>query len=251
MVGAPVTGYDGPMSVPKGAALVTGGARRIGAAIATALARHGYDVALHHHTSAEPAERTARDIEDLGRRCRLFRCDLNDYDETAALVPRVRERFPRLNVLVNNASIFQRATIRETGRDLFEHHLNIHLRAPFFLTQAFAEGCAEGQVLNILDTRVRGSDPRHAAYTLSKKALLELTRMAARELGPGIRVNGVAPGMILPPPGGVSDELERRSAGLPLKRIGDTANVVAAVLFLIDNPFVTGECVYVDGGENL
>ena len=239
------------MSTSKGAALVTGGARRIGAAIALALARHGYDVALHYHSSVEPAERTARDIEDRGRACRLFRCDLNDHDETAALIPSVREHFPRLNVLVNNASVFERATLRDTGRDLFERHFNIHLKAPFFLTQALAEGCPEGQVINILDTRVRRSDPHHAAYTLSKQALLELTRMAARELGPGIRVNGVAPGMILPPPGGVMDELERRSAGLPLKRIGDTANVVAAVLFLIDNPFVTGECVYVDGGEHL
>ncbi|MDE0343168.1 MAG: SDR family oxidoreductase [Deltaproteobacteria bacterium] len=239
------------MSTPKGAALVTGGAKRIGAAIATALARHGYDVALHYHTSAEAAERTARDIEDCGRRCRLFRCDLNDHDETAALVPRVREQFPRLNVLVNNASVFESATLRDTGRDLFERHFNIHFKAPFFLTQAFAEACSDGHVVNILDTRVRGSDPRHAAYTLSKKALLELTRMAARELGPAVRVNAVAPGMILPPPGGVVDELERRSAGLPLKRIGDTANVVAAVLFLIDNPFITGECVYVDGGEHL
>ncbi len=239
------------MSMPKGAALVTGGARRIGAAIARALAQHGYDVALHYRTSTEPAQRTAREITGLGRRCRLFRCDLNDHDETAALVPSVREQFPRLNVLVNNASVFERATLRDTGRDLFERHFNVHFKAPFFLTQAFAEGCSEGQVINILDTRVRRSDPRHAAYTLSKKALLELTRMAARELGPAIRVNGVAPGMILPPPGGVVDELERRSAGLPLKRVGDTANVVAAVLFLIDNPFVTGECVYVDGGEHL
>ncbi len=239
------------MSTSKGAALVTGGARRIGAAIALALAQHGYDVALHFHTSVEPAQRTAKEITGLGRRCRVFRCDLNDHDETAALIPSVREQFPRLNVLVNNASVFEPATLRATGRDLFERHFNIHFRAPFFLTQAFAEGCSAGQVINILDTRVRASDPRHAAYTLSKKALLELTRMAARELGPAIRVNGVAPGMILPPPGGVVDELERRSAGLPLKRIGDTANVVAAVLFLIDNPFVTGECVYVDGGEHL
>lgn len=237
--------------MPKGAALVTGGARRIGAAIAKALAQHGYDVALHYHTSAEPAERMARTIEDLGRRCRLFRCDLNDHDDTAALVPRVREQFPQLTVLVNNASVFEQATLRDTGRELFERHFNVHFRAPFFLTQAFAEGCSEGQVVNILDTRVSRSDPYHTVYTLSKKALLELTRMAARELGPGIRVNGVAPGMILPPPGGVVDELERRSAGLPLKRIGDTANVVAAVLFLIDNPFITGECVYVDGGEHL
>ena len=240
-----------PMSTPKGAALVTGGARRIGAAIARALAQNGYDVALHYLTSAESAERTAGKIEEMGRRCRLFRCDLNDHEEATALIPSVREHFSHLNVLVNNASIFEPGALADTGRDLFERHFNINFKAPFFLTQAFAEGCAQGQIINILDTRVSRSDQHHAAYTLSKKALLELTRMAARELGPAIRVNGVSPGMILPPRGEVVDELERRSAALPLKRIGNMANLVAAVLFLLDNPFVTGECIYVDGGEHL
>ena len=239
------------MSTSKGAALVTGGARRIGAAVSLALARSGYDVALHHLSSVEAAERVAGEIEGLGRRCRLFRCDLNDHRETANLVARVREHYSSLDVLVNNASIFERGTLADTGQDLLERHFNINFKAPFFLSQAFADGCAQGHIINILDTRVSRSDPYHAAYTLSKKALLELTRMAARELGPAIRVNGVSPGMILPPPGGVVDELERRSAGLPLKRIGDTDNVVAAVLFLLDNPFVTGECIYVDGGEHL
>ncbi len=239
------------MSTPKGAALVTGGGRRIGAAVARALAEDGYDVALHYFTSAEPAERVAAEVEALGRRCRLFRCDLNDHREMSALVPAVREHFAGLNVLVNNASIFERGTLRETGRDLFERHFNINLKAPFFLIQAFAESCAAGQVINILDTRVSRSDPHHAAYTLSKKTLLELTKMAARELGPAIRVNGVSPGMILPPPGGVVDELERRSHALPLKRIGDTDNLVAAVRFLLNNPFVTGESIHVDGGEHL
>lgn len=239
------------MSTPKGAALVTGGARRIGAAIARALAQDGYDIALHYRTSAESAEGIAEEIEGLGRRCRLFRCDLDRHEEMTGLIPGVREQFPRLNVLINNASIFEPGTLAGTGRDLFERHFNINFKAPFFLTRAFAEGCEHGQIINILDTRVSRSDQHHAAYTLSKKALLELTRMAARELGPAIRVNGVSPGMILPPPGGVVDELERRSAGLPLKRIGDTANLVAAVRFLLENPFITGECIYVDGGEHL
>jgi len=239
------------MSTSKGAALVTGGARRIGAAISLALARNGYDVALHHLSSVEEAERVAGEIEGMGRRCRLFRCDLNDHGETANLVARVREHYSGLNVLVNNASIFERGALADTGQDLLERHFNINFKAPFFLSQAFADGCAQGHIINILDTRVSRSDPHHTAYTLSKKALLELTRMAARELGPAIRVNGVSPGMILPPPGGVVDELERRSAGLPLKRIGDTDNLVAAVLFLLDNPFVTGECIHVDGGEHL
>ncbi len=239
------------MSTPKGAALVTGGARRIGAAMALALAQRGYDIALHYLASAESAERTAAEIEELGRRCRLFRCDLGGHQEMTALIPSVRKHFSHLNVLINNASVFERGTLAGTGRELFERHFNVNFKAPFFLTQAFAEGCAQGQIINILDTRVSRSDPHHAAYTLSKKALLDLTRMAARELGPAIRVNGVSPGMILPPPGGVVDELERRSAGLPLKRTGNTANLVAAVLFLLDNPFVTGECIYVDGGEHL
>ena len=239
------------MSSPRRAALVTGGARRIGAAIARALARNGYDIALHYLTSEEEAQRTAGEIEAMGRGCRLFRCDLNDHEETAALLPSVREHFADLNVLVNNASVFERGSLTETGPALFERHFNINLRAPFFLTQAFAETCGRGQIVNILDTRVSRSDPHHAAYTLSKKALLELTRMAALELGPAIRVNAVSPGMILSPAGGVVDDLERRSARLPLQRIGDTDNLVAAVRFLLENPFVTGECIYVDGGEHL
>lgn len=239
------------MAAPRGAALVTGGARRIGAALALALAREGYDVALHYLDSEDDAEQTAREVEGTGQRCGLFRCDLRDPGETAALTPRVREGFPHLNVLVNNASIFERAAIRDTDFDLFERHFHVNFRAPFFLTRAFAEGCASGQIVNVLDTRVRKSEPQHAAYTLSKKALLELTRMAARELGPAIRVNGICPGMILAPAGGVADELERRSAALPLQRTGNTANLTAALLFLLDNPFVTGECIYVDGGEHL
>lgn len=239
------------MAAPRGAALVTGGARRIGAALALALAREGYDVALHYLDSEDDAEQTAREVEGIGQKCGLFRCDLRDPGETAALTPRVREGFPHLNVLVNNASIFERAAIRDTDLDLFERHFHVNFRAPFFLTRAFAEGCASGQIVNVLDTRVRKSDPQHAAYTLSKKALLELTRMAARELGPAIRVNGICPGMILAPAGGVADELERRSAALPLQRTGNTANLTAALLFLLDNPFVTGECIYVDGGEHL
>ncbi len=245
------TDYDERMIARKGAALVTGGARRIGAAIARALADHGFDVALHYRTSAESARHTAAEIEGRGRRCRLFRCDLNDHRETAALIPKVREQFSDLNVLVNNASIFERATLAATGPELFERHFNINLKAPFFLTQAFARDCGQGQVVNIVDTRVSRSDPHHAAYTLSKKTLLELTKMAARELGPAIRVNGVSPGMILPPSGGAVHELERRSTALPLKRIGDTDNLIDAVLFLLDNPFVTGECIRVDGGEHL
>ena len=239
------------MAAPRGAALVTGGAKRIGAALALALAREGYDVALHYLDSEDDAEQTAREVEGIGRRCGLFRCDLRDPGETAALTPRVREVFPHLNVLVNNASIFERAAIRDTDLDLFERHFHVNFRAPFFLTRSFAEGCSSGQIVNVLDTRVRKSEPQHAAYTLSKKALLELTRMAARELGPAIRVNGICPGMILAPAGGVADELERRSAALPLQRTGNTANLTAALLFLLDNPFVTGECIYVDGGEHL
>ncbi len=239
------------MSKPKGTALITGGAKRIGAAIARALAEDGYDIALHYLTSPEPAERTAAVVRKLGRKCRLYRYDLNNHAEVSALIPRVREHSPDLNLLVNNASIFEPGNLQGTSREMFEHHFNINLKAPFFLTQEFSGGCAQGQVINLLDSRVGRSDPEHAVYTLSKKALLELTRMAAREFGPEIRVNGVCPGMILPPDGVAVDVLERRSTTLPLKRIGNTANLVAAVLFLLDNSFVTGECIHIDGGESL
>ena len=234
------------------AALITGGAKRIGRAIALALAEDGCDVALHFNTSSEEADDVAAEIRRLGRRCEQFACDLADSRQVLRLMPAVFEAMPGCDLLVNNASIFRRVGLLETDEAVYDAHFAIHCKAPFFLSRDFAGGCAgAGQIINILDTRVADTPTAHFAYALSKKTLYEFTRMAARALGPRIRVNAVCPGLILPPPGEDESWLERLSADLPLKRHGGVDDVVAAVRFLLAGEFITGEAIFVDGGQHL
>lgn len=234
------------------AALVTGGAKRIGFAIACALAEQGYDIALHYHTSRPEAEQSAERIREIGRRCILFPCDLVDAGDVASLVPAVFDKLPECRILVNSASIFERAHLAETDVDLFERHFNVNFKAPFFLSKDFAARChRSGHIINICDTKIEQELTPFFVYSLTKKALYAFTRMAAKELGPAVRVNAVAPGMILPSKGFREEDLIRMSKKLPLERKGDTGDVASAVLFLVRNEYITGECIFVDGGEHL
>ncbi len=233
------------------AALVTGGAKRIGFAIAAALAERGYDIALHYHSSRSEAEQAAESIQKKGRACVLYPCDLNRIEDVLALIPAVFERFPGCRLLVNNASIFERAKLMETDPDLFERLFNINFRAPFFLSKIFASRCRSGVITNLCDAKISKEMTSYFMYSLTKKMLYEFTRMAAKELGPEIRVNAVAPGMILPSMDHTEDDLKRMSLKLPLQRKGDESKVVSALLFLMQNEYVTGECIFVDGGEHL
>jgi len=239
------------MAISSSAALITGGAQRIGAAIALALARKGFDIALHYRTSRDAATTVADEIERIGRRCHLVRCDLSVDKDTATLIERADQLLPRLNLLVNNASVFEQASLADTESTDFDRHFNVNLKAPFILMRDFSRAGRTGHIINMLDTRIAKSDGSHMAYTLSKKALFELTKMAAKELGPAIRVNGVSPGLILPPRDQGEEYLREKSTRIPLQRPGDTGGLISAILFLIDNPFVTGECIFVDGGEHL
>ena len=233
------------------AALITGGAKRIGRAIALALAEDGYDIALHYNTSAAEAEEAAAGIRALGRQCRTFACNLTDPEAFLPLVPAVVEAMGGLSVLVNNASIFQRVSFLETTPEGFDADFTVNFKAPFFLSQQFARHCRQGHIINLLDTRVASTATAHFAYSLSKKALHAFTRMAARALGPRIRVNAVCPGMILPPPGEDEAWLDRVSRSLPMARHGEPADIVGAVRFLLASSFLTGEAIFVDGGEHV
>ena len=235
----------------KGTALITGGAKRIGRAIALSLAGKEYNIALHYRTSQQDAESAASDIRSKGVECELFQCDLSDSDKVATLIPRVFERCPDCSLLVNNASVFQRARLMETDEALFDRHFNTNLKAPFFLSRDFARLCRKGHIINILDTKISRTLVEYFAYTLTKKALFEFTRMAAKELGPSIRVNGVSPGLILPSADLGPEDFEKMGDRVPLKTTGNPASIVSAVHFLIDNTFITGECIFVDGGEHL
>jgi len=232
-------------------ALITGGAKRIGKQITLTLAEAGYDIALHYNRSQAEAEETAGQVRKLGRSCELFKCDLMKDDELNSLIPKVTETFPELNLLVNNASLFDKATIKKSWVEVFDSQFGANIRAPFFLMKQFALTCQIGQIINLLDARISHPDFHYAAYTLSKKALAELTKMAAVEFAPGIRVNGVAPGIILPPEDESIDYIDRKSKNIPLQRKGDAKDVANAIRFIVENNYITGQIIFVDGGENL
>jgi NAD(P)-dependent dehydrogenase (short-subunit alcohol dehydrogenase family) len=233
------------------AALITGGANRIGKAMCLALAEKGYRIALHYGRSKQAAQETAELIQKRGVDCRLFQCDFLDLNAVDALVFRVFQVFPGCNLLVNSASIFKRGTYQQTDLAFLENHLTVNFKAPFLLSRKFAEACSYGLIVNMLDTKITKNSTQFFAYTLSKKLLHEFTHMAAAVLGPTVRVNGICPGIILPSTETSEENLQKMIRKLPLNRKGDPQNIVRALLYLIDNEFVTGDCLFVDGGEHL
>ena len=232
-------------------ALITGGAQRIGKEIALFLFKKHFKIALHYNKSKEAAEEVAQYINKNGGECFLFPCDLNDLSSTARLIPEVINTFQNCELLINNASIFKRAYLRETDEATFDHQFNVNFKAPFFLSQHFAKQCGKGHIINVLDTKVSRNHTPYFVYSLTKKALLEFTKMAAVELGPEIRVNGICPGLILPSSDSGEEGFKRMAKKIPLKTTGDPKYITSAIEFLLENPFVTGECIFVDGGENL
>jgi NAD(P)-dependent dehydrogenase (short-subunit alcohol dehydrogenase family) len=240
---------DKPKSAP--AALVTGGAKRIGRSIALALAREGLDIALHYNASAADAQKLAGEIRALGRECHLFRCDLSDMDQVFSLPQRVFEVLPGWNVLINSASVFERASLAETTEVHFDRTFDINFKTPFFLARDFAARCENGLVVNLLDTKISQNFTEYFVYSLTKKTLANFTEMAAKALAPRVRVNGVCPGLILPPPGQGPEYLEKLSSRVPMRRPGTPEAVADAVVYFLRNDYVTGQILYVDGGEHL
>ncbi|HHS12908.1 MAG TPA: SDR family oxidoreductase [bacterium] len=234
-----------------GAALVTGGGKRIGRTLCLRLADAGYDIAVHYGRSEEEAAEVCERVRKRGRRCEIFQADLSDRNETGALLSRVKAGMPGLRVLVNSASIFEKSDFLETEDDLLDRHWEINIRAPFMLTRDFARLFGQGCVVNILDTKINRILIRYFAYSLTKKALADFTRMAAKELAPSIRVNGVALGLILPSASMSKEEFENLGRRIPLQRTGDPDLIADAVIFLVAHPFITGEILNVDGGEHL
>jgi pteridine reductase len=244
----------GPAPLAGKTVLVTGAARRVGAVIAAALHAAGARVAIHYRSSQSDADAlVARlDVERAGS-ARAFRADLADAAACDHLVTEVVRAFGRLDVLVNNASTFYPTPFGSITPDQFDDLVGSNLRAPLFLSQAAAPMLAkhEGLILNIGD--IHGLRPLagHAVYSAAKAGLLMLTRALARELGPAIRVNAIAPGPVMWPERGVDEALrERIVARTALKRAGSADDVAkAALYFATSAPFVTGQVLAVDGGR--
>ena len=239
------------MNKSKGTALVTGGAERLGKAIANARAQAGYDIALHYNSSAQAAEETAVSLRQHGVACDIFQLNLMDVTAVSPFMQRVQQRFPNLNLLVNSASAYTQATVADTTPTIFDTQLNVNLRAPFFLSQAFAAQVNSGNIINIIDNKVGFNQFEYAAYLLSKKMLVEFTKMAAVEFAPNVRVNGVSPGVVLPAKSRSDEYVQWRIQGIPLKMQGEPNHITAAILSLLQNEFMTGQILTVDGGESL
>lgn len=241
-------------AIPR-VAFVTGGAVRLGRAIALALADAGFDVAIHYRSGDDEARRTVGDIVARGRRACMLRADLAHEAEVTPLIARVRAELGPVGVLVNNASTFERDEWFDATRAGWDAHLEPNLRAPFVLTQAFAgqvsEG-AEGMVLNMLDERVWSLTPHFVSYTVSKSALWTLTRTLALALAPRrIRVNAIGPGPALPSPRQSVEQFARQCASVPMGRGTDPDEIARAALSLLCLPSVTGQMLALDGGQHL
>jgi NAD(P)-dependent dehydrogenase (short-subunit alcohol dehydrogenase family) len=235
-------------------ALVTGAGRRIGAAIARDLARHGWAVAIHYRGSHAEAEAVAQGIAAAGGRAATLACDLSREAESRELVPRAVEALGPLACLINNASVFEMDKIDTATRESWDHHIEVNLRAPLVLSQAFArqlpEG-AEGNIINLLDQRVWKLTPYFVSYTVAKSALWTLTQTMALGLAPQIRVNGIGPGPTLPSERQTEEQFRHQQAAVPLKRGPSLDEIAATVRFILASPSMTGQMIALDGGEHL
>ena len=234
--------------------IVTGGGVRVGRAIALGLARAGADVFIHYNRSAGPAEETAEEARGLGARAEIGSVDLSDPSQAHELVDLTAQSLGVPSILVNSASGFPTDTIGDVTLEQWRRTFDLTLASPVFATQALANALPDdldGAVVNITDVRTQSPYREHFSYIVAKGGIDTFTKTAALQLAPRIRVNAVALGVILPPPQEDEDYAQRLAAQLPLGRTGGTAPVVGAVLSLLENDFVTGEIVRVDGGGHL
>lgn len=233
-------------------ALVTGAAKRIGRATALALAAHKVNVVVHYRFSSDEAEAVAMEARDMGVNAWTLQADLRQPVEAENLLPQaLDEAAGPIQILINNASIFAESHLTDfTLADLADN-IQVNAMAPLLLSRAFAAQECEGAIVNFLDTRVIEYDKEHAAYHLSKRMLFTLTRMMALEFAPQIRVNAIAPGLILPPPGKDRAYLEGRASTNPLNRVGTLSGITDTVLFLLRSEFITGQVIFVDGGYHM
>jgi NAD(P)-dependent dehydrogenase (short-subunit alcohol dehydrogenase family) len=233
-------------------ALVTGGAQRLGKAFALSLARMGFAIGLHYHDSAQEAYRTEKEIEGLGVPAYLLRADLSNPKQIARLFDIIREFDEPLKVLVNSAAIMPVGHPKELSLEDWDSALDLNLRAPFLMAQEAAKLMTDGGlIVNVSDIGANKAWSRYPSYAVSKSALESLTKVLARAFAPSIRVNAIAPGLVLPSDVVAPEEWTRLVDRLPLKRPARPEEVASALEFLVKNEYVTGTTIVVDGGYSL
>lgn len=242
-----------PDTIPR-TALVTGGAKRLGRAMALALAEVGFDLAIHYSASLAEAEDAAAAVRALGRRAVILRADLAQEAEVTRLLPDAEAALGPIGVLVNNASTFERDEWHDATRASWDLHIEPNLRAPFVLAQAFARALPkgrEGVVVNMLDQRVWSLTPHFVSYTVSKAGLWALTQSLALALAPRIRVNAIGPGPALPSPRQTQEQFDRQAHSVPLRHGTSPDEVARALLAILYLPAMTGQMIALDGGQHL
>jgi NAD(P)-dependent dehydrogenase (short-subunit alcohol dehydrogenase family) len=238
----------------RGTALITGAARRIGRALALAMAGAGYDIAVHHLQSHDDADRLAAEISALGRRCHVLTADFAEPSQVRGLVGQAAAALGPVTLLINNASTFEDDRIDSFDDAGWASHMEVNLHAPLILAQEFAgllPPDRAGLIVNLLDQRVWNPNPQFFTYSLSKSALWAATRTLAQALAPRIRVNGIGPGPTLPSIHQTEAMFQAEAAHVPLERRAEPADIVGAALYLIDAGSVTGQMIAVDGGQHL
>lgn len=235
-------------------ALVTGAAKRIGRAIALALARHGWNIVVHYGRSEAEAQATVRDIEALGQRAIALACDLADEAAVKALLPRAQAALGPISCLVNNASLFEHDSAADFSTARLDAHMHANLAAPVLLAYALYEATPAGSqsvVVNLLDQKLFNLNPDFLSYTLSKAALHSATTMLAQALAPQVRVVGIAPGITLQSADQTVEGFAKAHAVTPLGRSSSEDDIAASVCFVAEAAAITGTTLLVDGGQHL
>jgi NAD(P)-dependent dehydrogenase (short-subunit alcohol dehydrogenase family) len=238
----------------SGVALVTGGAVRIGRAIALRLAADGYSVAIHYRNSSADAVEVARLISEAGGNAASFHARLENHEDICRLIPAISETLGPVTCLVNNASLFRDDNFQTMTREDWDVHMNVNLRTPLFLAQRFAAQLppeAEGNIINIIDQRVMRPNPMFFSYTISKAALWAATQTLAQALAPRIRVNAIGPGPVLRSIHQTSEDFSREWRSTLLGRGAAPEEIAEAVAFILNSPSMTGQMLALDGGQHL
>ena len=234
--------------------IITGGATRIGAAIAESLASLKNQITIHYNKSKEKAEKLKKILEKKGSKVFLIKADLNKISELNKIIKFANKKMKGINCLINNASVFENDNIKKFSIKRWDNHLNINLKAPALLIQQFAKIVSKNtsaNVINIVDQKVFKITPYFLSYTLSKTGLYTLTKTSAMSLAPNIRVNGIAPGPTIKSKRQSLKHFKKQYLSTLLRKNVDTKEICSAIKFLITNKSITGQVIAIDSGQNL
>lgn len=222
----------------------------MGRAMALHLAKKGFNIALHHNASSKNAEKTIAEIRASGVRSESFPCDFTDLTAVEKLIKTISAKFTDIELLINCAANFIQEDIEHTSTQSLEETFRINLLTPYILMREYKKQINRGGIVNILDERISRNVPTFAAYSVAKVGLSHLTHLASIEWGATVRVNGIAPGLILPPAGGTQDYLERGKKLIPTLTHGTVDDICRGLDYLVESKFVNGETLFIDGGQS-